>query len=143
MKKEVEKAQGNMMEIGIGIALILALIGMMNYVNTFVGNIRSRRVEIAVLESIGMTGRQVKKMLILEGLLYAGGAWVITGIAGTAATYWIYQSMNYTGAEFVIPAVPLLCAAVISVLICISVPAIAYREIEKKGIVEYIKMPVC
>lgn len=143
MKKEVEKAQGNMMEIGIGIALILALIGMMNYVNTFVGNIRSRRVEIAVLESIGMTGRQVKKMLILEGLLYAGGAWVITGIAGMAATYWIYQSMNYTGAEFVIPAVPLLCAAVISVLICISVPAIAYREIEKKGIVEYIKMPVC
>lgn len=139
MKREVEKAQGNMMEIGIAIALILALIGIMNYVNTFVGNIRSRRVEIAVLESIGMTGRQVKKMLILEGLLYAGGAWVITGIAGTAVTYKIYQSMNYAGTGFVIPAVPCACAAVISLLICVSVPAAAYRDIERKGIVDYIK----
>ena len=140
MRKEAEKAQGNMMEVGIGIALILALIGIMNYINTFVGNIQNRRVEIAVLESIGMTGKQVKRMLILEGILYAGGAWVITGIAGTAVTYRIYQSMNYMGADFVLPAVPLAGAALLSFLICISVPAAAYRGIEKKGIVEIIKM---
>ena len=38
--KEVKRAQGNMMEVGIGAAVILALIGVMNYVNTFIGNIR-------------------------------------------------------------------------------------------------------
>ena len=32
--QEVERAQGNMREVGIGIALILALIGILNYVNT-------------------------------------------------------------------------------------------------------------
>ncbi len=138
--EEVKKAQGNMMGVGIGIALILALIGVMNYVNTFIGNIQNRRIEIAVLESIGMTGKQVKKMLVLEGLLYAVGAWIITAVAGTAVTYLIYQSMNYMGADFIVPVLPVIVSVMFSAVICISVPMAAYRAIEKKGIVEYITM---
>ena len=78
-------------------------------------------------------------MLILEGLMYAGGAWVITGAFGMAVTYRLYQSMNYAGADFVIPVLPLLSAVLISLLICVSVPAAAYRDIERKGLVDYIK----
>lgn len=141
MMKEVRKAQGNMMLVGIGVAVILALIGVMNYVNTFIGNIQNRRVEIAILESIGMTGRQVRRMLLLEGLLYAMGAWLVTAVAGTAVTYGIYQSMNYMGADFMVPVLPVLGMMAVSVVICVSVPAAAYRRIEKGGIVEYIVMP--
>lgn len=136
--KEVKRAQGNMMEVGIGAAVILALIGVMNYVNTFIGNIRNRRVEIAILESIGMTGRQVKRMLLLEGLLYAAGAWAVTAVLGTAATYLIYQSMNYRGVGFMVPVLPVLGMMLLSGIVCVSVPAAAYRKIEKEGIVEYI-----
>lgn len=139
--EEAKKAQGNMMEAGIGAALILALIGVMNYINTFVGNIQNRRVEIAVLESIGMTGRQVKKMLLLEGFLYAAGAWGVTAVLGTAVTYMIYQSMNYMDADFMIPLLPVLGMMALSAAVCVSVPAAAYRKIEKEGIVEYITMP--
>ena len=139
--EEAKKAQGNMMEAGIGAALILALIGVMNYINTFVGNIQNRRVEIAVLESIGMTGRQVKKMLLLEGFLYAAGAWGVTAVLGTAMTYMIYQSMNYMDADFMIPLLPVLGMMALSAAVCVSVPAAAYRKIEKEGIVEYITMP--
>ncbi len=39
LAEEVEKAQGHMMEIGMGIVVILAVIGFMNYINTSVGNI--------------------------------------------------------------------------------------------------------
>lgn len=35
---------------------------------------RLRRRELAVLQSIGMTGRQLRTMLALEGLLYTAGA---------------------------------------------------------------------
>ena len=141
MMEEVRKAQGSMMQVGIGVALILALIGVMNYINTFIGNIQNRRLEIAILESIGMTGRQVKKMLLLEGFLYAAGAWVITAVAGTAVTYLIYQSMNYMGVDFMVPVLPVLGMLALSLGICISVPAAAYRRIEKGGIVEYIVTP--
>ncbi len=88
-----------------------------------------------------MTGRQVKKMLLLEGFLYAAGAWVITAVAGTAVTYLIYQSMNYMGVDFMVPVLPVLGMLALSLGICISVPAAAYRRIEKGGIVEYIVTP--
>lgn len=42
--ESVEKAQGNMMEEGIGIVVILAFIGLLNYLNTVTGNIQSRHV---------------------------------------------------------------------------------------------------
>ncbi len=67
----VEKAQGHMVEIGLGIVLILAVIGIMNYVNTSVGNIQSRRKEISIMESVGMSERQVRKMLMWEGIFLA------------------------------------------------------------------------
>lgn len=69
--KEVESAQGNMKEVGTGISLILALIGILNYVNTVTGNIQSRKTELAILESVGMTDRQRNLMLITEGLFFA------------------------------------------------------------------------
>ena len=70
--EDVEKAQGNMMGVGIGVVLILALIGILNYVNTMTGNIQSRQTELAILESVGMTEKQMRRMLIIEGLLFAG-----------------------------------------------------------------------
>lgn len=74
----IEKSQGNKMEIGLGVTLLLALIGILNYINTVIGNIENRRSELAILESIGMTGRQTDQMLVYEGLLLAVGALVIT-----------------------------------------------------------------
>lgn len=138
--KEVEKAQGNMMEIGLGIVLILAFIGIMNYINTSVGNIQSRQVEISVMESIGMTGRQVKQMLIAEGILLAAGAFLLTGTVGLGVTYFLYESMNYRGVPFEVPALPMLAACVVLVAVCVSVPLIAYRRLEKNGsLVERIR----
>ena len=68
----VEKAQGHMAEIGFGIVAILAVIGIMNYINTSVGNIQSRRKEISIMESVGMSEHQVRKMLVWEGIFYTG-----------------------------------------------------------------------
>lgn len=67
LAETVERAQGHMMEIGFGIVLILAVIGMMNYINTSVGNVQSRRKEISIMESIGTSERQVKKCLYGKG----------------------------------------------------------------------------
>ena len=71
--ENVKAAQGHMMEIGFGIVLILGIIGVMNYINTSVGNMQSRQKEISIMESVGMTERQVKKMLVWEGIFYTGG----------------------------------------------------------------------
>ena len=137
---EIERAQGNMPQIGIGIVLILAFIGIMNYINTFVVNIQSRMMELSVMESIGMTPGQLLGMLVREGALYAGGAWTITLTAGMGITYLFYEAMNYRKVAFSVPILPVIFAAGISLPVCILVPVAAWKGMERKGtVVERIK----
>lgn len=138
--EEIQRAQGHMMEIGMGIVLILAFIGVMNYVNTSIGNIQNRQIEISVMESIGMTGKQVKKMLAMEGMIYAGGAWMMTWTAGAGAAYWIYRSMSYGGTDFEVPVLIVIAAMAITAAVCVGVPVFVYSRFEKRNaIVERVK----
>lgn len=139
----VEKAQGHMAEIGFGIVAILAVIGIMNYINTSVGNIQSRRKEISIMESVGMSEHQVRKMLVWEGIFYTGGVILLTLTAGLDITYAIYQSVNYMGAAFWFPMVPFFIACILLLTVCIAVPLLAYKQMEKSGsLVERIRVEV-
>lgn len=137
--KTVERAQGNMPQVGLGIVIILAFIGAMNYINTATGNIQSRMTELAVLESIGMTRRQQNKMLLTEGLIYAAGTLLATFTVGLGVTYYIYQSVNYRGIPFQLPVIPLVSAVILITAVCCLVPLAAYGLAERKeSIVERI-----
>ena len=141
--ENVKAAQGHMMEIGFGIVLILGIIGVMNYINTSVGNMQSRQKEISIMESVGMTERQVKKMLVWEGIFYTGGVLFLTLTVGIGITYAIYQTMNYMGAKFWFPVLPFLGATLILFVVCIVVPVWTYQKIEKSGsLVERIRVSV-
>ncbi|MGI6013157.1 MAG: FtsX-like permease family protein [Oscillospiraceae bacterium] len=138
--KSVEKAQGNMLEVGIGIVLILALIGLLNYVNTVTGNIQSRQTELSILESVGMTEKQTCRMLIQEGLLYATGSLILTATIGTGVTYYLYQSMNYRNIPFAVPLLPVVVAVLLILLVCTAIPLVVYRYLVRSGtIVERIR----
>lgn len=141
--ENVKAAQGNMMEVGIGIVLILGIIGVMNYINTSVGNMQSRQKEISIMESVGMTERQVKKMLMWEGVFYTVGVLLLTLTAGVGITYAIYQTMNYMGAEFWFPVLPFVGATAVLFVICMAVPVMAYRKMEKnRSLIERIRITV-
>ena len=127
--ENVKAAQGHMMEIGFGIVLILGIIGVMNYINTSVGNMQSRQKEISIMESVGMTERQVKKMLVWEGIFYTGGVLFLTLTVGIGITYAIYQTMNYMGAKFWFPVLPFLGATLILFVVCIVVPVLSLIHI--------------
>lgn len=131
--EEVERAQGSMKEVGAGIALILAIIGILNYINTMTGNIQSRKTELAVLESIGMTDRQRNRMLILEGLFFAAASLLVTATAGLGVTFVVYQSMNYMQVPFVVPLWPTVGMAVSAVAVCAGIPAAAGAAMIREG----------
>ena len=132
---EIEKAQGYMPQVGIGIVLILAFIGIMNYMNTFVVNVQSRMTELSVMESIGMTPKQLLGMLVREGILYVGGAWLVTLTVGLGGTYLLYESMNYRGIAFSVPILPFLFTVGISVLVCTMIPVLTWIILGKDGTV--------
>lgn len=128
LMKNVKKAQGNMMLVGAGLTFILALIGIMNYINTSISNVQSRQVELSVMESIGTTDQQMKRMLLLEGMLYAIGSLLVTMTVGLGVTYAIFQSMNYRGAPFVVPMVPVVFGVFIVFVICMLVPSGVWKK---------------
>lgn len=136
----VTQAQGNMMGIGIGIALVLAFIGMMNYLNASVGNIQNRQVELSIMESIGMTGKQIRRMLIREGLLYVGASLGVTWTVGLGVTYVLYQAMNYRDVPFAVPMLPIAAATLLIALLCVVIPLAAYHSMQRSGsLVERIR----
>lgn len=52
--KTIQESQGNMMEIGTIIALLLLLVGVLNYANTIASSIQNRKLTFSVMESVGI-----------------------------------------------------------------------------------------
>ena len=71
---EFAQTQRNFALIGTILSSILAAIGILNFVNVIVTGILTRQKELAMLNAIGMSGKQMKKMLIWESATYIGGA---------------------------------------------------------------------
>ncbi len=96
--------------LGTGLSVILLLVGVMNFVNTMVVNVSTRRYELAILESVGMTKRQIKRMLSMEGCYYWGVSFSLVATIGTAIyimLYVIFSKVDFY-AVFSYPLIPLV-----------------------------------
>ena len=138
--KTIQASASGMFEIGTAISLLLLLVGMLNYINTMAGSIQNRKLTFSIMESVGMSGKQTKKLLICEGLLYAGGSVAITLTFGTCITYFIFQSMNYMKISFTIPVLPLVCAILLVTIICVLTPIASYmRTVRNSSVAERLR----
>lgn len=138
--KEQKPAEQKMWQLGMGIAIVLGFIGVMNYINTELGSISGRRREIAILESIGMTGKQQRRLLLTEGMYYAGISLFLTATVGLGIDVLLFQRMNYHKVAFSIPVIPVVVMIVTLFALCIFVPLAAGRFMEGDGtLVERIR----
>ncbi len=71
---EFEGTRSMFLLLGGALSFIVGLVGVLNFFNAILTGITARRRELAVLQSIGMTSRQLRTMLALEGLFYTLGA---------------------------------------------------------------------
>lgn len=67
---EFESFRNMFLLLGGALSFIVGLVGVLNFFNAILTGILARKREFAVLQSIGMTGRQLKAMLVWEGLFY-------------------------------------------------------------------------
>lgn len=75
---------------GYAIMLVLAIVGIMNLINTTIDSILSRKKELGVMQAIGMSSQQMKKMLRTEGFVYAGGIILLAVGLGSILGYLVY-----------------------------------------------------
>ena len=117
------------------------IVGVLNFVNAMMTSILSRRREFAVLQAVGMTKRQLKAMLVWEGMLYTLGSGLISGLISAAVNplagrlleqgYWFYR-YHYTIA-------PVLLAIPVFALLGYAIPTIMYPQAARQSVVERLR----
>lgn len=139
--EEFNNSQMVMNILGSGISIILILIGLINFINVMITGVNVRLKELAIMESIGMTKKQIKKMLTLEGLYYAGITTIFILTIGMAIIYGISELTKQIAdyAVFVFKAEPLLLLIISIFAVCLITPSIVFKELSKRSVTERIR----
>lgn len=77
--------------------IILAAISIMNLINTMINSVHVRKNELGMMQAIGMSDRQLMKMLQLEGIFYTVGTLIISIGVGSLAGYPLFLYAKRTG----------------------------------------------
>ena len=141
-KQEYKGFTSMIMIVGGLLTGILALIGLLNLANTMTTSIISRRLELAMLEAVGMTKRTQINGMCIEGVLYA----ILTGIAGIilcsifsavlikpfGAEMWYFE-WNFS-------LLPVAVVFPIMIALTLVLPVIIYTRVMKASVVERLRV---
>lgn len=139
--EELNRAKMAVLILGGSISLVIALIGILNFVNTMSVSIMARKRELATLESIGMSRKQIQKMLISEGLCYAVITLLLVLSLGNLIAYGIFklfqQQVNF--AAFTYPFAPAIIIAFVILAVCFITPERMYHSLNRETITERLR----
>lgn len=139
--KEFQGMQRSYLTVGGLLSFILALIGILNFVNSVITSVQTRRQELAVLQSIGMTGGQLKKMLIGEGMCYTFITIGITLTLGSLVTYGVVMGIAYQiwFFSYRFMMLPMLCCIPALLILAVLIPVFCYQNMCRQSIVERLR----
>lgn len=140
LSKQFEAQTRSNAVMGYAISIVIALVGLLNFVNSMVTAIISRKREFAVIQSVGMTKRQLRQMLVYEGLCYAGVTLAAAYVLGALTVGVIVRTMTAGGySTFHFTLLPLVFCTPLLVVFAILIPYICFRNLEKQSIVERLR----
>ncbi len=127
--------------VGGTLSGILALIGILNFVNAVVTGIIARKREFAMMNAVGMTGRQLKVMLMWEGIHYAVLTAVCSVTFGSLISYLELSSFAKETFFYTYHFTLLPIAVCVPVLFIISavIPCLSYRAACRESIIDRLR----
>ena len=128
-------------------SMVIALlgVGLINFINLVMTNIVTRRHEFATMQSIGMTNRQLRKMMISESFSYV----LLAGIVGTLVAATLGMTLLRAFVEngptsmmmtFQITLLPALIMLVLFLVLAFIVPVVALRLLNNRSVVERLRV---
>ncbi len=128
--------------IGSTFCITLILIGIVNFINVIITSINARNREFALMESIGMTKKQIIKLVTYEGLYYTG---ITCGLLLTLGSIiinymakWSLIVIDY--GVYYYPLKELIFVVSIIFLVCLITPFITYKQLSKDSITDRIRV---
>lgn len=127
--------------IGGTLSIVIGFIGIVNFVNSVLTSIIARRKEFAMLQSIGMTGKQLKKLLSYEGLYYSAGTILASVVFGTLFSVIIVKGISdgiwFFTYRFVMW--PMLVIYPCLIILTVLIPTLLYKQISKASIIDRLR----
>ena len=123
MKKNADYIRGNRIMFG-SISVILLCVGLVNYFNIMFTGIVGRKKELEIMRKIGMTRRQERKLLLLEGsyyvLLIAGLVVSVGSIVLKGIDVYMRKQLSYFTFHYPVGAIAgsIVILEILCVIIC-------------------------
>ena len=145
LKADVLGMKNVVLLVGGMIGAVFALVGLINFINLVMTNIVTRRHEFATMQSIGMTNRQLRKMMISESFSYV----LLAGIVGTLAAgvlgitlvrAFVEISPSSIMMTFQMTLLPALVMLVLFLALAFIVPVVALRFLNNRSVVERLRV---
>ncbi len=125
-----------------GLAIFIMAFSILSMMNTLITNIITRKQELAMLESIGMSKGQIRKMLLGESLLLVFAAVGVTMTIGTLCGCALTRMLHNMGAfymAFRFPAAFAFAYAGVLTVVPLVITFVSMRSFSKEALVERLK----
>ncbi|MEG2017531.1 MAG: FtsX-like permease family protein, partial [Clostridium sp.] len=95
-----EQLMGIIKTLGYCLVIIIGIIAFINLVNTMIASVVSRRREFGILQAVGLSNKQLVKMIQMEGVFYSVGMLIISLTVGNLAAYIGFEVFVSYGANY-------------------------------------------
>ena len=136
---EMKNSENQITVLGGSIGLIVMLLAISNYLNMMSASVQNRSKEFAVLESIGMTRKQIKKMVISESLCYAILSIVVAITVGLPTSCFVFENFNVYGIPFSFPIANNMILFLIITIVCVVSTRLILRKTKNESIIELLR----
>ncbi|MFL8674507.1 ABC transporter permease [Clostridioides sp. GD02404] len=128
--------------MGYTLTGIIGVIGFMNLVNTMITSIVTRKKELGMLQAIGLTNKQLVKMLNSEAIYYTSrmmiGSILSGGILGYIAVIFLKKTgLSY--ATYALPIVPILLMAVCILIAQFITTYLIGKSFNKESLIDRVR----
>ncbi|MDB2838197.1 ABC transporter permease [Clostridioides difficile] len=128
--------------MGYTLTGIIGVIGFMNLVNTMITSIVTRKKELGMLQAIGLTNKQLVKMLNSEAMYYTSGMMIGSILFGGILGYIAVIFLKKTGlsyATYSLPIVPILLMIVCILIAQFITTYLIGRSFNKESLIDRVR----
>ena len=118
------------------------MFSILSMMNTLITNIVTRKQELAMLESIGMSKSQIRKMLLGESLLLVIATVGVTLTIGTLCGYFLCNMLYNNGMyymSFKFPTAFTVAYVVVLTLVPLVITIVSMKTFSKEALVERLR----
>lgn len=125
------------------LVVFIGIFALINLLNTLMTNFVSRQQEFGVMRSVGLSNKQLSKMLWAESFHYVLATMAVTLTIGTVFGFILCQAFSQIGLlgelDYTFPLLPMLIFFASLVVIALGYSVLAIRYCERRTLAEYVK----